>query len=85
MEETIEVKRQIIRHEGDDAEKRFLKMVSGSRETNNGKNGDAIVEVDDKYYYIEIKECSSTTMNKGTINQIRPIKYIPLVIWFSKQ
>jgi len=68
--------RQAIRHEGDKAETVFLSLVGPSRKSTNSKRGDAEVHVDGEWHFVEIKECHS-----NTINQVRAIKYIPLVIY----
>ncbi|MDD3531401.1 MAG: hypothetical protein PHV99_02320 [Candidatus Pacebacteria bacterium] len=68
--------RQAIRHEGDNAEERFRLFVKGSKKSDNAKLGDARVPVKGELRYVEIKECHS-----NTINQIRAIKFIPLVIY----
>ena len=70
--------RQAIRHEGDNAEQIFLHLVKDSRSSPIAKRGDAQVAVDNKWHFVEIKECHSTN---GTINQIRAIKFIPLIIY----
>jgi hypothetical protein len=68
---------------GDSAEQLFDKLVTSSRKTDNSAKGDRIVTVDGEDYYVEIKKCGALLSKRGTINQIRPIKYIPLVIWAS--
>ena len=72
--------RQAIRNEGDDAESRFLQLVSMSQKSQTPALGDAVVTVQGKDYYVEIKQCGTRS---GTINQVRAIKYIPCVIWAS--
>ncbi len=68
--------RQAIRHEGDSAEAAFFNLVPGSRKSLAAKLGDAEVLVGEDWRLVEIKECHS-----DTINQVRAIKYIPLVIY----
>ena len=70
------MKRQAIRHEGDTAENRFLELVKGSMKSDNSKRGDALVPYKGSMRYVEIKECHS-----DTINQVRAVKYIPLIIY----
>ncbi len=78
-------KRQAIRHEGDHALQAFLRLVPGSRESDNAKLGDAIVKADGAEYYVEVKECHASAGEAGTINQVRPIKFIPCVVWAPNQ
>ncbi len=72
--------RQAIRAEGDHAVACFLRLVIGGRASDDQKQGDAVIPVDDGDYYVEIKECHAAFGGPGTINQIRAIKYTPLVI-----
>lgn len=67
--------RQAIRHEGDEAESLFLSLVKSARRSDSQKKGDAVVDVDGKSHYVEVKQCTS-----NTINQVRAIKFIPLVV-----
>ncbi len=73
--------RQAIRREGDKAEAVFLKLVNRARSSDKSKRGDVIVPVDGKDFYVEIKECHAEPNKAGTINQVRPIKYICCAIW----
>jgi hypothetical protein len=68
--------RQAIRHEGDKAEHLFLRLVGDSVKSRDSKRGDALVLVDGNQHYVEIKQCQS-----GTINQVRAIKFIPLIVY----
>jgi hypothetical protein len=68
--------RQTIRHEGDDAERSFLRLVRNSRQSPDPKQGDVVVLIDGNWRYVEIKQCQS-----NTINQVRAIKFIPLIIY----
>lgn len=68
--------RQAIRNEGKPAEQLFLQLVKASRDSDSSKRGDAIVTVDGQPSYVEIKYTTS-----NTINQVRAIKCIPLVIY----
>lgn len=72
--------RQAIRREGDKAVTRFRQFVAGSKDTDDQKRGDAVVSVDGEDHYVEIKECHAAAHRSGTLNQVRPIKYIPLVV-----
>ena len=67
-----------IRNEGNKAEQRFLDLVEDSRKSDEAKSGDAIVRVDGTDEYVEIKKCSTST-----VNQIRAIKYICCAVWAS--
>ena len=73
--------RQTIRGEGHKAEIEFVKLVHGARFSDKSKRGDVIVQVDGKDFYVEIKYCDAEPSGTGTINQVRPIKYICCVIW----
>ena len=68
--------RQAIRHEGDNAERIFRRLVKDSRLSPDPRRGDAQVLVDGEWHFVEIKECHS-----NTINQVRAIKFIPLIIY----
>lgn len=74
-------RRQAIRLEGQDAERRFLDLVPDSRDSDHARKGDAIVTVDGEDSYVEIKECHAAATANGTINQVRAIKFICCVIW----
>lgn len=73
--------RAAIRNQGRRAEERFIRLVNGACRSDSSKRGDAIVVVDNREEYIEIKECHAGPRAGGTINQIRAIKYICCVIW----
>lgn len=73
--------RQAIRGEGDAGEQAFLRLVSGSRASDNAKLGDVIVKVDGVEHYVEVKECHAGAGETGTINQVRSIKFIPCVVY----
>lgn len=68
--------RQAIRNEGKAAEQAFLQLVKNARPSDVARLGDAIVTVDGTPTYVEIKYVTS-----NTINQVRAVKYIPLVIY----
>jgi hypothetical protein len=78
-------KRQAIRLEGEGAVRAFLSLVPGSRPSDNAKLGDAIVRGDGSDHYVEVKECHASAGEGGTINQVRPIKFIPCIIWAPNQ
>lgn len=78
-------KRQAIRLEGQGAESAFLKLVTGSRASDNAKLGDVIVPVDRVDHYVEVKECHAEEGAGGTINQVRAIKFITCVVWAPNQ
>ncbi len=67
-----------ISHEGEDAEGLF-RQLTGARPSDIKARGDAILDVDHEAHYVEVKKCSS-----NTINQVRAIKFIPLVVWDSR-
>ncbi len=77
--------RQAIRNEGNRAVERFLELVHGSRASGDQKQGDAVVHIDGQDIYVEIKECHAGYGKSGTLNQIRPIKYTPLVVQAPKR
>ncbi len=58
-----------ISHGGESAEERYRKVVGASKPEKKGL-GDAVVEGK----YVEVKRASS-----NTLNQVRAVKYIPLV------
>lgn len=72
--------RQAIRNEGAPAEQAFLAIVAMARASDSAKRGDAIVSRDGIDHYIEIKHTTS-----NTINQIRAVKFIPLVIYSPQE
>lgn len=74
-------RRQAIRLEGQNAERRFLNLVPDSRDSDHARKGDAIVTVDGEDSYVEIKECHARATASGTINQVRAIKFICCVVW----
>jgi hypothetical protein len=74
-------KKNAIRHEGDEAEEAFLARVPGSRKATRAKDGDVEVFVDDKPALLEIKKCHSESGGRGTLNQVRAIKFIPMVVY----
>lgn len=71
--------RQAIRLEGDEGERLFVQLVPSARlrqkeKGEKEKDGDAVVNVDGREQFIEVKECHALPGKPGTINQIRPIK-----------
>jgi hypothetical protein len=72
--------RQAIRNEGADAERAFLSLVAQARDSDSAKRGDAIISVDGADHYVEIKYVTS-----NTVNQVRAIKFIPLIIYSPQE
>lgn len=72
--------RQAIRHEGDSAEKLFDVLLRDTRRPEKQKDGDRVVVIDGDAEPVEIKECHAAPGKSGTLNQIRPIKYITCVV-----
>jgi hypothetical protein len=70
-----------IRHDSDEAEAQFDRLVQNAMPSGNAKEGDRIVVVDNQPAYVEIKQCTKSSRETGTINQVRAIKCIPLVVW----
>ena len=70
-----------IRHDSDEAEAQFDRFVQSAMPSDNAKDGDRIVIADNQRGYVEIKQCTAPWGKTGTINQVRAIKCIPLVIW----
>ena len=64
-----------ISRTGRAAERLFIELTGFQACVSPGK-GDAAFELDGVCHYIEVKKCSS-----NTINQVRPIKFIPLVVY----
>lgn len=67
-----------ISNQGRASEAFFLELVPGSRKADSTSMGDATVIVDGAETPVEIKKCDTAT--NGTINQIRAIKFIPMVV-----
>jgi len=65
------------------AEDYFIKLVTGARRSDLAKHGDVVMTVDGDTAYVEIKACRAE-LGRGTINQVRAIKYICCVIWAPK-
>jgi hypothetical protein len=61
-----------ITRQGTEAEARFA-TVTGARASRTRSRGDCVLE----RHFVEIKKVGA----EGQINQIRPAKYIPLVVW----
>lgn len=70
-----------ISNQGRDAEALFLGLVNSSRKARDAASGDAVVSVDGVDIAIEIKKCDSVNGLSGTINQVRAIKFIPMVVY----
>ena len=71
---------QGISSQGKSTEDAFLSLVPGSIKSAVAAEGDAVVQVDGSGQAVEIKKCDG-----GTINQVRAIKFIPLVVYNSKE
>lgn len=69
-----------ISNKGTPAEIRFLDFVRNSRKSDINNHKVTIVSVDSMDCIVEIRYCGAST-----INQIRPIKFIPCAVWASKQ
>jgi hypothetical protein len=67
-----------ISNQGRASESLFMELVPGSTRATSTSMGDASVVVDGQETAVEIKKCDSST--NGTINQIRAIKFIPMVV-----
>ena len=69
---------------GDLSEELFCKLLADVTVPSKGAAlGDVRMVVDDKAYYVEIKRCESK--KGGTLNQIRALKFIPLVVHLPEQ
>lgn len=68
-----------IRHDSDEAEEKFREIVD-AKPTDDSKKGDSIVMCSKGPCYVEVKKCAAEAGKSGTINQIRAIKFIPLVV-----
>ena len=68
--------RQSIRHEGDNAKNLFRRLVTNVRRSNDFSAGDTEVNIDGNWHHVDVKDCTS-----NTINQVRPIRYQTLVIY----
>ena len=61
-----------ITHEGTEAEELFM-ALTGAHPSRYRTRGDCVLEG----HYVEVKKVG----REGQLNQIRPVKYIPLVAW----
>jgi len=61
-----------ISRSGDEAESRFM-AYTGARPARERARGDCQLD----HHYVEVKKAGAD----GTLNQVRPVKYIPLVVW----
>ena len=64
-----------IRHSGDYAEERFVAAVHGSWYSTEPSRGDVCLYHGGRERYVEIKQSGGSN-----VNQVRPIKWIPLVV-----
>lgn len=67
-----------ISKEGKSAESEFRRIVSDAKDPDDAASGDAQVEVDGISQHVEVKNCTSTT-----INQVRAIKVAPLIVRYA--
>lgn len=74
------MERQSIRRGSEKAVARFLE-ITGARPSEDRRRGDAILSVEGKDHYVEIKQCRAEWYETNTVNQIRPIQFIPLVVY----
>ncbi len=72
---------QAIRNEGNVAEARFLKKWPAATKPPRQKDGDWSIVVDGVQVCVEVKKCAAGAGEGGTINQIRAIKYIPMLVF----
>ena len=73
-----------ISREGDESERLFQSIVSHATVPSEGAAyGDVRIVVGDSVHYLEIKCCKSKS--GGTLNQIRAMKYIPLIVHLPNQ
>lgn len=63
---------QGISGQGSEAEGMY-RSLTGARQSRNRQRGDCVLDG----HYVEIKKTSA----EGSINQVRPVKYVPLVVW----
>lgn len=69
--------RQAIRNEGAPAEAAFLEVLGNNAQpSDSAKQGDCRFLHNGQWHYIEIKHCE-----KDTVNQVRAIKCIPVVVF----
>ena len=66
-----------ISKDGRKAEDAFILLVPSARKSDSKAAGDCVVTAGGEDYYIEVKKCGT---KGGTVNQVRPIKFIPLVV-----
>ncbi len=72
-----------ITKDGRAAEKRFRDLVPGAQSDVNKRLGDAAITLDGCQRFVEVKKCGDALGKAGTINQVRPIKFIPCIVWMS--
>jgi hypothetical protein len=65
-----------LRQQGQKAKDMFRKLVTNVRQSNDFSAGDTEVNIDGIWHHIDVKDCTS-----NTINQIRAIRYQTLVIY----
>jgi len=72
---------QRISGEGNEAEQRFLQRWPAATKPAHSKDGDWSIVVDNQAVCVEVKQCAAPPGTAGTINQIRAIKYTPMLVY----
>lgn len=67
-----------ISYSGYEAEAMFRRLVPFSKDSESPAKGDVRVVLGGVEHYVEVKSCK--TRKGGTANQVRAIKYLPVVI-----
>ena len=70
----------MISYDGDISEQKFYELVPGSKKPLKAKSGDAVLRVNGRTEYVEIKKCDANWKTIGTINQVRASKCTPIII-----
>lgn len=74
-----------ITGKGNSAEERFCKITGAERLPGRSPLGDALFKKEQTEIYVEIKKVGIKEAGKGgTLNQIRAIKYLPLVVYIDE-
>ena len=68
-----------ISNTGNKAEERFCEITAATGLKKSDPRGDAFINIDEEPRYVEVKK-----VGKSTANQVRPYKYLPLVIWHAQ-
>lgn len=69
--------RQSIRNEGVKGEAELRRLIPNAKASPSQKQGDAVLRIDGKDYFIEVKQC----VKGNSINQVRAIKFTTLVVY----